>query len=58
MLHTEDNINFPEEHLQLLLKLFSILKIRVWYYKTIKDGDGIEAVGIMCNHYGKVLVYH
>ena len=47
MLHTENNINSTEEHLQSLLKLFSMLNIRIWYDESIVHYDVPDFVGIM-----------
>ena len=47
MLHAEDNIEFPEDHLKLLLKLFSMFKIRIVYDETIDNEDVSEAVVII-----------
>ena len=34
MLHTDNYIKSPSEHLQSLLKLFQMFKIRIWYHHT------------------------
>ena len=47
MLHTENNINSTEENLQSLLKLFSMLNIRIWYDESIVHYDVPDFVGIM-----------
>ena len=48
MLHAADNIDYPEEHFKLLLKVFLMFKIRIIYDETIDKKDIIEAVVIMC----------
>ena len=47
ILHAEDNIECPEEHLKLLLKLFSMFKIKMIYDEKIDNEDVPESVGIM-----------
>ena len=47
VLHTANNINGPAEHLQLLLKLLSMLKLIIWFYKTIAQDNVPGYVGIM-----------
>ena len=47
MLHATDNIECPSEHLKVLLKLFSIFKIKILYDETIDNEDVPEAVRIM-----------
>ena len=48
ILHIPDNIKTPEDHLQLLLKLLSMLKIIIWYYEGIIHENVPDSVGIMC----------
>ena len=55
MFHTADNINHPEEHLQSLLKLFSMFKIRILYNDTIGLEYVPEYVGIMHSNCGKII---
>ena len=55
MLHTDDNIKHPEEHLKSLLKVFSMFKIRIWYYDTIGLEYFPEYVGIICINCGKII---
>ena len=47
MFHAEYYIEYPEEHLKILLKLFSVFKIKIIYYETIYIEDVTEAIGIM-----------
>ena len=47
VVHTADNIECPAEHLKSLLKLFSILKIKIIYDETIDNEYVPEAVGII-----------
>ena len=42
MVHRGNNTNIPNEHLHYLLKVFSILKIRIWYDETIVGGGKYE----------------
>ena len=56
MLHKADNIKSSEEHLQLLLRIFSILRIRIWYDESIGYKYVTEAIVRMCINCGKVLV--
>ena len=53
MLHAEDNIECPADHLKYLLKVFSIFKIKIIYDENIDNEDVPEAVGIMYINYGK-----
>ena len=46
-MHTENHINSPTEYLQLLLKLFLMLKIRIWYDESIFHKYVPDAIGIM-----------
>ena len=55
MLHAADNIECPEEHLKLLLKVFSMFNIKIIYHETIDKKDVPEAVGIMCINCGKLI---
>ena len=57
MLHAADNIECPEDHLKLLLKVFSMFKIMVIYDETIYiyNKDVPESVGIMCINCGKII---
>ena len=55
MLHAADNIEFPEEHLKLLLKGFSVFNINIIYDETIDNEYFPEAVGIMCINCGKFI---
>ena len=43
MLHAADNIDFPEEHFQLLLKVLSMFNIRIIYDEIIDNEDVPEA---------------
>ena len=53
MLHASDNIEFPAEHLKMLLKLLVMFKIGIIYDDTIDNKDVPEAVGIMYTNCGK-----
>ena len=55
VLHTADNIKHPEEHLQSLLKVFSMFKIRILYDEIIGLEDVPEYVRIMCITCGKII---
>ena len=55
MLHTENNINIPEQNLQSLLNLFSMFKFRIWYDETIVKENSPNDVGILCINCGKVI---
>ena len=46
MFHKENIINIPAEHLQLLSKVLSILKISICYDDTIVTNNVTDAVGI------------
>ena len=56
MLHTENNINIPEQNLQSLLNLFSMFKFRIWYDETIVKENSPNDVGILCINCGKTIV--
>ena len=43
MLHAADNIDFPEEHFKLLLKVLSMFNIRIIYDEIIDNEDVPEA---------------
>ena len=53
MLHAADNIECPEDHLKLLLKLFSMFNIKIIYDGFIDNKDVPEAVGILCINFVK-----
>ena len=53
MMHAADNIECPAEHLNFLLKVFSMNRIKIIYDETINNKDDPEAVGIMSINYGK-----
>ena len=55
MVHRGNNTNIPNEHLHYLLKVFSILKIRIWYDETIVNGNAPDSFGIMCINNGKTI---
>ena len=55
MVHTSNHINSMSENLQLLSKLFSIFKIRIWYYETIVAENVLDAVGITWINCGKTI---
>ena len=48
MLHAKENIECPAEHFKLLLKLFSMLDIRIIYDETIDKEDVLEYFLIRC----------
>ena len=56
MSHAVDNIEFPLEHLKMLLKLFSMFKVRIIYDDTIDNKKVPEYVVIICINCGKLLV--
>ena len=47
------NIECPAEHLKILLKVLSMLKIKIIYDETIDNEDVPKAVEIMCINCGK-----
>ena len=53
ILHTEDNIECPAEHLKQLLKVFSMFKIKIIYDETIDIKDVSEFIGIIYINCGK-----
>ena len=55
MLHTENTMEETADILQHLLKLFSILKIRIWYNEIIVHKQVPVSVGILCINCGKVI---
>ena len=55
MLHAADNNKGLEDHLQTLLKLFYMFKIRIWYDERIVYEVVPYAVGIMCINCVKLL---
>ena len=55
IMHTSDQINYPEENLQSLLNLLPMFKIRIIYDETIGIEDVTESVGIMCINCGKFI---
>ena len=55
MLHTEKYINSKEDHLKSLLKVFSVLNIRIWKDDTIFKNNVPDAVGIMRISCGKFI---
>ena len=55
MLHAADNIECPEDHLKLLLKLFSMFNIKIIYDEFIDNKDVPEAVGIIFINCGKIV---
>ena len=55
MLHTSDYIKSPSDHLQSLLKLFSMFKIMIFYDEKIGHKYFPEYVRIMCVYCGKVI---
>ena len=55
MLHTEYNIECPEDYFKSLLKSFSMFKIRIIYDDIIDNKDVTETVGIMCINCVKLL---
>ena len=55
MLHTENNINSPDDNLKSLLKVFSIFKLIIWYDKTIVQENVPYYVGILCTNFGKTI---
>ena len=55
MLHTEYNIECPEDYFKSLLKSFSMFKIRIIYDETIDNEDVPEAIGIMCFNFEKII---
>ena len=48
ILHTANNINSLADHFQSFLKVFSMLKIRIWYNETIVTNSVPYYVGIKC----------
>ena len=57
MLHAVDNIECTAYNLKLLLKAFSIFKIRIGYNETIDTKDVLEPVRIMCISCGIIIVF-
>ena len=55
ILHTSNNINSPAEHLQALLKLLSMFKLRFWHDDIIAQENVSDAVVIMCINCGKTI---
>ena len=55
MMNAADNIEFPEEHLKSLLKVFSMFKTSITYDETIDNEDVTEAVEIRCINGGKYI---
>ena len=55
MLHTARRINSTAEHFQLLLKVFSMLKIRIWYDESIVQDYFPYTVVIMCINCSKTI---
>ena len=53
MLHTANNIKIPVESLQSLLKVFSMLKIRIWYDEIIAHEYVPDDFRVMCINCGK-----
>ena len=55
MLHEANIIEYPYEHSKLLLKVFSIFKMKIIYDETIDKEYVPEAVSIICINCGKFI---
>ena len=56
MLHIYNHIKIPEEHMKILLKVFTMFKIRIFYYETTIANNGPCAVEKKGINGGKLLV--
>ena len=57
MLLKENNINILDDNLQWFLKLFSMLKLRIWYNENIFQENVLDSVGIMYVNCSKIFVF-
>ena len=55
MIHTENNTNGPADTLQSLLKVLSMLNMRIWYEKNNVDKNVPDALVIEYINRGKVV---
>ena len=55
MLYTADNVKFPADYFQSLLKLLSMFKISIWYDESIGRKDIPEDVAIIYINCGKII---
>ena len=51
--HTEDNMKNQITLLPLLLKMFAMLKMRLWYNNEYIEENVVGNIGIRCRNCGK-----